>query len=70
MEKVAIEAKIDKKLTRYIFRHTFDNISGDRIPIQMLQKLYRHSSVITSIGYPTDFIHKDADDALKVMIGD
>jgi len=23
--------------------HSFGNISGDKIPIQMLQKLYRHS---------------------------
>ncbi len=66
---VAPEAKIEKKLTMHIARHTFGNISGDKIPIQMLQKLYRHSSVLTTIGYQSNFIHKDADDALNAVIG-
>ncbi|MGV8130611.1 MAG: phage integrase SAM-like domain-containing protein [Candidatus Pacearchaeota archaeon] len=65
---VAPAAKIEKKLTMHIARHTFGNISGERIPIQMLQKLYRHSSVTTTIGYQANFIHKDADDALNMVI--
>ena len=60
---------IDKKLTMHIARHTFGNLSGDKIPIQMLQKLYRHSSVTTTIGYQANFIHRDADDALDAVIG-
>jgi hypothetical protein len=43
--------KTDKKLTMHIARQTFGNISGEKIPIQMLQKLYRHSSITTTIGY-------------------
>lgn len=66
---VAPKAKIEKKLTMHIARHTFGNISGDKIPIQMLQKLYRHSSVTTTIGYQANFIHKDADEALHAVIG-
>jgi site-specific recombinase XerD len=66
---VAPQAKIEKTLTMHIARHTFGNISGDKIPIQMLQKLYRHSSVTTTIGYQSNFIHKDADDALHAVIG-
>ncbi|MFN8290204.1 MAG: site-specific integrase [Chitinophagaceae bacterium] len=66
--QVAPKAKIDKKLTMHIARHTFGNISGDRIPIQMLQKLYRHSSITTTIGYQANFIHKDADDALDSVL--
>jgi len=66
---VAPEAKIEKKLTMHIARHTFGNISGDRIPVQMLQKLYRHSSITTTIGYQASFIHKDADEALEAVIG-
>ncbi len=53
----------------HIARHTFGNISGDRIPIQMLQKLYRHSSITTTIGYQGNFIHQSADDALEAVIG-
>lgn len=66
--KVAPAANIDKKLTMHIARHTFGNLSGDKIPLQMLQKLYRHSSITTTIGYQANFIHKDADDALESVI--
>ena len=66
--QVAPMAKIDKPLTMHIARHTFGNISGEKIPIQMLQKLYRHSSITTTIGYQQNFIHKDADDALDSVL--
>lgn len=56
------------KLTMHISRHTFGNLSGDKIPIQMLQKLYRHSNVTTTINYQKAFIFKDADDALDAVI--
>jgi integrase/recombinase XerD len=66
--KVASEAELDKKLTMHIARHTFGNISGDKIPLQMLQKLYRHTSIVTTIGYQANFIHKDADEALDSVV--
>ena len=66
---VAKQANITKPLTMHISRHTFGNISGEKIPVQMLQKLYRHSSVITTIGYQANFINKTADDALEAVIG-
>lgn len=66
---VALAAGIEKKLTMHIARHTFGNISGDKIPIQMLQKLYRHSSVTTTISYQSNFIFKDTDEALDSVIG-
>jgi integrase len=59
---------IKKNISMHIARHSFGNISGDKIPIQMLQKLYRHSSVTTTIRYQANFIHKDADDALESVI--
>jgi integrase/recombinase XerD len=46
------------------------NISGDKIPVQMLQKLYRHSDITTTINYQQSFINKDTDDALVLVIGD
>ncbi|MEQ8470048.1 MAG: site-specific integrase [Marinoscillum sp.] len=67
--KVAKAAKIDKPLTMHISRHTFGNISGENIPLQMLQKLYRHSSIITTINYQSNFAFKDADDALDNVVG-
>lgn len=66
--EVARIAEINKKLTMHIARHTFGNISGEKIPIQMLQKLYRHTSITTTIGYQANFIHKDADDALNTVL--
>lgn len=46
-------------------RHTFGDFSGNKIPIQMLQKLYRHPSVVT---YQSNFINEDTDDALDAVI--
>ena len=68
LKRVAELADIDKKITMHIARHTFGNISGDLIPIQMLQKLYRHSSVTTTINYQSNFIFKDLDEALDSVI--
>lgn len=61
-------AGIDKKITMHIARHSFGNISGDKIPVQMLQKLYRHTKIETTIGYQSNFIHKDADAALDAVL--
>ncbi len=69
LNEIAKKLGITKKITMHIARHTFGNISGDKIPIQMLQKLYRHSSITTTMGYQANFIHKDADEALDAVIG-
>jgi len=68
LKQIATLAEIDKKLTMHIARHSFGNISGDKIPIQMLQKLYRHSSITTTINYQQNFMHKDTGDALDAVI--
>ncbi|PIB31427.1 site-specific integrase [Maribacter sp. 4G9] len=58
----------EKKLSMHIARHSFGNISGDKIPIQMLQKLYRHSSITTTVNYQSNFMHKETDDALEKVV--
>ncbi|MEM8526026.1 MAG: site-specific integrase [Bacteroidota bacterium] len=68
LKQIAKLVGIDKKLTMHIARHTFGNLSGDRIPIQMLQKLYRHSDVTTTINYQKSFINQDTDDALESVL--
>ena len=68
IKKIAKKAGIDKPMTMHIARHTFGNISGDRIPIQMLQKLYRHSSITTAVNYQKNFLFKEADDALDSVL--
>ena len=68
---MAKDLEIDKKITCHVARHTFGNLSGDKIPIQMLQKLYRHSSITTTVNYQQAFMNKETDDALdKVLNGD
>jgi len=67
-KEVRKAADIKKPLTMHIARHTFGNISGDRIPVQMLQKLYRHTDIKTTIGYQANFIHADVDKALGSVI--
>lgn len=67
-EHVRPAAKITKPLTMHIARHTFATLSGDKIPVQMLQKLYRHTDIKTTIGYQANFIHKDVDEALDAVL--
>ncbi len=53
----------------HVSRHTFGNISGDKIPLQVFQKLYNHSDITTAIQYQQNFMNKDLDDALDNVIG-
>lgn len=68
LKDVAKAAGVTKNISMHISRHTFGNIAGDKIPPQMLQKLYRHSHISTTIGYQNAFINKSADDALDAVI--
>ncbi len=66
---VAPAAGIDKKLTMHLARHSFAQVAGDKIPVQILQKLYRHSSIVTTMGYQSNFTTQQADDALDKVLG-
>ena len=68
LKKIANLAGIEKNLSCYITRHSFASIAGNSINIQILQKLYRHSSITTTINYQANFIHKDFDEALDKVI--
>lgn len=68
--QVRKKAGITTKMSMHISRHTFATLAGDKIPVQMLQKLYRHSDIKTTIGYQANFINQDADDALDAVIGE
>ena len=69
LKEIAVKAGLAKKLTMHIARHSFGNIAGDKIPIQMLQKLYRHSSITTTMQYQSNFITKKTDEALEDVVG-
>ncbi|GGD64427.1 integrase [Emticicia aquatilis] len=66
--QVAPAAEIDKKLTMHIARHSFAQMANEKIPVQILQKLYRHSSIITTMGYQSNFTTQQADDALDKVL--
>jgi len=68
LKSIAKKAEIEKKLTMHIARHSFGNIASDAIHPLMLQKLYRHSDLKTTLNYQANFIYKDADDALDSVI--
>ncbi len=68
LKRIAKHCQIDKNLSNHIARHSFGNIAGDKIHPLMLQKLYRHSDLKTTINYQANFIHKEADDALDAVI--
>ncbi|GHA25460.1 tyrosine recombinase [Salinimicrobium marinum] len=68
LKRIASQCEIDKNLSNHIARHSFGNIAGDKIHPLMLQKLYRHSDLKTTLNYQANFIHKDADDALDKVI--
>jgi integrase/recombinase XerD len=70
LKQIAVLAGLEKNISSHIARHTFGNIAGDRIPIPMLQKLYRHKSMITTAVYQGNFIHKDTDEALLKVVGE
>lgn len=66
---VAPAAGITHTVTMHIARHSFGNIAGDNnIPLIMLQKIFRHSRITTTMAYMANFIHKDADDALDAVL--
>ena len=68
LKRIAEKCEIEKNLSNHIARHSFGNIAGDAINPLMLQKLYRHSNLKTTINYQANFIHKDADDALEQVL--
>lgn len=51
LKSISKKAKINKHITMHIARHSFGNIAGDAIHPLMLQKLYRHSDLKTTLNY-------------------
>ncbi len=68
LRRIGDELDFDIPLTLHITRHTFASISGDKIPIQRLQQLYRHSSISTIVGYMKQFMNRGSDEALDQVL--
>lgn len=70
LKSIADGLNINKKLSMHVARHSFAQIASDKIPVQILQKLYRHSHISTTVGYQSHFTTQHTDDALDKVIGD
>lgn len=68
LKRIATMCEIDKNISNHIARHSFGNIAGDSIHPLMLQKLYRHSDLKTTLNYQANFIHREADEALDKVV--
>ena len=68
LKNLSKKLAINKKVTMHIARHSFGNLAGEAIHPLMLQKLYRHSDLKTTLKYQANFIHKDADEALDNVV--
>ncbi|MBN4052186.1 tyrosine-type recombinase/integrase [Sphingobacteriaceae bacterium AH-315-L07] len=66
--KIKEDTKIEKPLTMHIARHSFANIAGNKIPLKVLQKLYRHSSIVTTATYQGSFYKEEKDNALDAVL--
>ena len=65
--EVAKAANIEKKLTTHIARHSFaQNATG--IDARILQRLFRHTKLETTIGYMGHFTHNTTDEALETVL--
>lgn len=68
LKRIAEMCHIKISLSNHISRHSFGNIAKNRINPEVLQKLYRHSNLKTTINYQANFIHDEADDALDLVL--
>ena len=68
LNQVAQDIGLSKDLTMHISRHSFATIAADKISIIQLQKLFRHSSITTTINYMKAFMYKESDEALDMVI--
>lgn len=66
---VANELGFVKPLKPHGSRHSFGEAAGENISVQMLQQLYRHESITTTVIYQNNFLHKKTDDALDAVLG-
>ncbi|OCX51906.1 hypothetical protein BEL04_18055 [Mucilaginibacter sp. PPCGB 2223] len=61
--------KINKNASPHKARHAFAQRAEEKeIHPKVLQKMYRHESIITTMQYQSNFSHKKADDALGSVI--
>jgi integrase/recombinase XerD len=59
-----------KSVSPHKFRHAFAQRAEEKnVHPKVLQKLYRHESILTTMKYQSNFSHQKADEALDAVIG-
>jgi len=69
MEKIMVMIGSTKNASQHKARHSFAQRAEEReIHPKVLQKMYRHESVITTMKYQSNFSFKKADDAIDAVL--
>jgi len=59
----------NKNATPHKFRHSFAQRAEEKnVHPKVLQKMYRHESILTTMKYQSNFSHQKADDALDAVL--
>jgi site-specific recombinase XerD len=70
MEKIMAMIGSTKNASQHKARHSFAQIAEVKeIHPKVLQKMYRHESVITTMRYQSNFSHQKADEAIDAVVG-
>lgn len=70
MEKIMVMIGSTKNASQHKARHSFAQRAEEKdIHPKVLQKLYRHESILTTMGYQSNFSVKKSDEAIDAVIG-
>jgi integrase len=70
MSKMMEMLEINKNASPHKSRHSFAQRAEEKnIHPKVLQKMYRHESILTTMNYQSNFSHSKMDDALEAVIG-
>lgn len=70
LKEIAKSAKINKNISPHSSRHTFGNITGDQISPQLLQLIYKHSDIKTTMNYQQHWMNQEKLDKAVTSIVD
>lgn len=69
MEKIMVMIGSTKNASQHKARHSFAQRAEDKnVHPKVLQKMYRHESILTTMNYQSNFSHKKADEALDAVV--
>lgn len=58
-----------KNASQHKARHSFaQRVEDKNVHPKVLQKMYRHESILTTMNYQSNFSHKKADEALDAVL--